>query len=389
MRDIFPFSQIKSSDYLLLKKKLKDHDYSFQTFMKYNINPFKFYPLELEILPFRLQKGTKMTLLILLFFAGQPLEKKQIYTIFTDSELRRLLVMMVLRVIPSNKIQSNVLIIPYLKYYFISDFKHIRPFDVKIKRFQKIYPVSQDSIDLYEASSKQKVDKTLDLCTGSGVQAILASIYSSSVVAVDINMRALQFALFNTRLNKVTNVQYVKSDIYSELSDRSFDLILANPPYEISFKDSAIFRDGGHQGTNILEKIILDLSHRLKPSGSCEIVTRLPEFIHRSRSELFSQWLNHDAYKIRYLEYYRIDIFQNIVNGFLLKEQMSKRTHKISDVEKLVDFYKMNKITCISYGVLKIKKADVFSYKEQRLLNTMHIPITTNSQIDEMMKEEN
>ena len=98
MRDIFPFSQIKSSDYLLLKKKLKDHDYSFQTFMKYNINPFKFYPLELEILPFRLQKGTKMTLLILLFFAGQPLEKKQIYTIFTDSELRRLLVMMVLRV---------------------------------------------------------------------------------------------------------------------------------------------------------------------------------------------------------------------------------------------------------------------------------------------------
>lgn len=387
MSDIFPFSKITSSDYSLLKKKLKKHNYTFQTFLKYNINPFKFYPLELEILPFRLQKETKITLLIKLFFVGQPLEKKQVRAIFTTRELHRLLAMKILRIIPVNKIQSNVLIIPYSGYYFISDFKHTRPFDTTIKQFQKIYPVSQDSIDLYEASSKKNVDKTLDLCTGSGVQAILASAYSASVVAVDVNIRALQFAQFNARLNNISNILFVLSDIYTKLPDTSFDLILANPPYEISFEESAIFRDGGPQGIRILEKIIRDLPHVLKPSGSCEIVTRLPEFTQSTRSDLFSQWLNHEPYKIRYLEYYRIDIFQNIVNGYLLKEQMSKCTHKISDVKKLVDSYKMNGIKYISYGVLKFKKADVFSYKEQDLLRTVQLPITTNSQIDEMMRE--
>jgi len=48
---------------------------------------------------------------------------------------------------------------------------------------------------------------TLDLGTGTGVQAIAAAAHSEMVLATDLNARAAKFAAFNACLNAVENVQ--------------------------------------------------------------------------------------------------------------------------------------------------------------------------------------
>ncbi len=48
---------------------------------------------------------------------------------------------------------------------------------------------------------------TLDLGTGTGIQALLAAAHSEKVVATDLNPRAVAFAVFNARLNGIENVE--------------------------------------------------------------------------------------------------------------------------------------------------------------------------------------
>ena len=74
----------------------------------------------------------------------------------------------------------------------------------------------------------------LDLCTGSGCLAILAALAyrQAKVDAADLSGDALEVARRNVsdyRLGR--RVRLVKSDLFSNLAGRKYDLIVSNPPY--------------------------------------------------------------------------------------------------------------------------------------------------------------
>ena len=76
--------------------------------------------------------------------------------------------------------------------------------------------------------------KVLDLCTGSGCIALaLAQAFKNAYVdAVDNADEALALAQENATYNHITNVHFLKSDLYSALDKHvPYDLIVANPPY--------------------------------------------------------------------------------------------------------------------------------------------------------------
>lgn len=75
--------------------------------------------------------------------------------------------------------------------------------------------------------------RILDMCTGSGCIAIaLAHAFPhATVYAVDIADYALSLAEQNAQLNKVKNITFVLSDLFSEIQGEKFDIIVANPPY--------------------------------------------------------------------------------------------------------------------------------------------------------------
>ena len=74
----------------------------------------------------------------------------------------------------------------------------------------------------------------LDIGSGSGAIsiAIANELKSSSVTGVDINEDAIRLANENKVLNKVENVNFMKSDLFEKLDeDFKYDLIVSNPPY--------------------------------------------------------------------------------------------------------------------------------------------------------------
>ena len=135
--------------------------------------------------------------------------------------------------------------------------------------------VGRDSVGLVKAAPRTGSESHLDLCTGSGVQALIAARYAGRVVGVDLNARALRFARFNAALNGVNNVMFYEGDLYEPVSGQRFQSITANPPFVPSPTDHLAFRDGGANGEEVLQRIIRDAHRYLEKEGRISVVTDL------------------------------------------------------------------------------------------------------------------
>ncbi len=114
---------------------------------------------------------------------------------------------------------------------------------------------------------KSPVLEALDLCAGSGIGALALSPYVKQVVASDITARATHFMNFNRLLNQRFNVEVRQGDLYTAVEGRSFDRIVAHPPYVPSLSNRMIFRDGGETGEELTRRIIAGLPSYLRPGG--------------------------------------------------------------------------------------------------------------------------
>ena len=79
-----------------------------------------------------------------------------------------------------------------------------------------------------------RVERVLDLCTGSGCIAI-ACAYAfehAAIVASDVSRDALDVATINRANHGLEQrLQLVESDLFESIPEQSFDIIVSNPPY--------------------------------------------------------------------------------------------------------------------------------------------------------------
>lgn len=129
--------------------------------------------------------------------------------------------------------------------------------------------------------SEEQVSSALDLCTGSGVIAVvLARELNCSVTAVDISAAALEIAAFNCNRHKVSHqVQLICSDLFTAVRySYSFDLIVSNPPYiaeeemaelqpEVRQSEPYLALSGGKGGLQCIERIAAEAFYFLRPGG--------------------------------------------------------------------------------------------------------------------------
>ena len=94
--------------------------------------------------------------------------------------------------------------------------------------------LSQKGARLNFRAPKIQPGTILDMCTGSGCLAIVAALTfpDASVHGADISEEALEVAHRNVGDYKLKHrVRLVKSDLFSALGGRKYDLIISNPPY--------------------------------------------------------------------------------------------------------------------------------------------------------------
>jgi release factor glutamine methyltransferase len=123
--------------------------------------------------------------------------------------------------------------------------------------------------------------RILDIGTGSGCIAISLAHYlpGSRVVAVDKMAEALEIAKRNARLNGVEDrVLFIQSDLFDNLRDDLFDVIVSNPPYirsgdikrlqqEVKDYEPIEALDGGNDGLFFYREIIRRAPVYLKDGG--------------------------------------------------------------------------------------------------------------------------
>ena len=96
----------------------------------------------------------------------------------------------------------------------------------------------------FENKNSKIHPKILDIGAGSGIIGITAAleIESSYVLGVDISDKALETAQKNKEILKVSNIKFLKSDLFENVEFREFDMIVSNPPY-ISLNEVGIMSD--------------------------------------------------------------------------------------------------------------------------------------------------
>jgi ribosomal protein L3 glutamine methyltransferase len=131
-----------------------------------------------------------------------------------------------------------------------------------------------------------QIDRVLDLCTGSGCLAILASrsFPYARIDAVDLSKDALDVAARNVADHGLEErVTLHQGDLFGPLGDTRYDLIISNPPYvdapgmaglpqECRFEPKLAF-DGGADGLDIVRRILDQAGRHLTEQGGllCEI----------------------------------------------------------------------------------------------------------------------
>ena len=132
----------------------------------------------------------------------------------------------------------------------------------------------------------QSVTRILDLCTGSGCLAILAAevFPNARLDAADISRDALDVAAINVRDYGLENrIDLLEGDLFVPLPDRTYDVILANPPYVDAEAMEALppeFRHepamslaAGARGIDLAARIVKEAAAHLAPTGGliCEV----------------------------------------------------------------------------------------------------------------------
>ena len=96
-------------------------------------------------------------------------------------------------------------------------------------------PISELILDRFQPWLRpEKVERVLDMCTGSGCIAIATALNlpDTRVDAVDISEEALEVARRNARRHGVSQrLHLFESDLFQSLPACRYDLIVANPPY--------------------------------------------------------------------------------------------------------------------------------------------------------------
>lgn len=108
----------------------------------------------------------------------------------------------------------------------------------------------------------------LDVGCGAGSLALLLAKRGARVTGTDLNLRAIELARFNARLNGL-DVEFVAGNLYEPVQGRRFDRVVAQPPYVSQAPGLADVKIlyGGAYGDELALRFVAEAPSVLAPGG--------------------------------------------------------------------------------------------------------------------------
>lgn len=171
----------------------------------------------------------------------------------------------------------------------------------RLLRLPGVYRPQEDTALLAAAIAELAIPpgaRALDLCTGTGAQALtLARRGAETVLALDLSRRALA----SVRLNALTRglrIRPRRGDLATALGEGPFDIVVANPPYVPS--PAATVRatrgwDAGPDGRAVLDPLCDRADTLLRPGGTMLIVQSRLSDVDKSLRVLTARGLRADV----------------------------------------------------------------------------------------------
>lgn len=132
---------------------------------------------------------------------------------------------------------------------------------------------------LRAALPSRPIARALDLGCGAGLVALTLAPRTTTVVASDINARALVLTRVNAALNGVGNIEVRTGDLFAPVRGERFDRIVCQPPFfpTPDGLPGATYAHGGRRGDELAMRAFAELPEHLSAQGRGVFIAELPE----------------------------------------------------------------------------------------------------------------
>lgn len=220
------------------------------------------------------------------FWLGVPLRASRVADLIPD-EILALMLQSRLLAAEGDELLPRAMLLHFDGFLVASD--HARAIDRKEAELV-LWP-NPTSRFLARFAVRRHSRATLDLGTGSGILSLGASRWSDSVVATDLNQRAVDCARFNARLNGVETIEVMAGDCFEPVKGRRFDLILSNPPFFITPQSEYVFCENPMELDALCRRLAKEAHLHLNEGGFMQMLCEWAQIKGQPWEERVAEWL--------------------------------------------------------------------------------------------------
>ena len=219
-----------------------------------------------------------------------------------------------------------------------------------------VVPPGPLTLQLAHAMIRRPCERVLDLGTGSGALALLASPFAETVAATDKNERALAFTRFNARLNEIDNVRCLAGDLFEPVAQERFQLIVCNPPFVISPTQRFLYRDSGERGDVFCRRLACTAVNHLESGGFFQFTANIAHQEDRPWKEDLEAWFKELDGDVLVLVQ-RTESASDYAMNWILSTESKEPALVSQRYEAWMDYFAGQRIEAVSYLLVTLRRS--------------------------------